>query len=145
MSHRFEPITCTENLKTGIAGIDEEHLILVNMLNMAGEQLTDSSSRMQLQDIVRDLMSYALYHFDNEEELMQENAYPAEDMEKHFMEHRNFSATVAQLQQDISQGKLVSRDELLGFLKTWLLNHILGTDKRLGVFLANLDPASSQA
>lgn len=68
---------------------------------------------------------------------MLENTYPGGELEKRFKNHHGFSAIIAQLQQDISQGKLVSCDELLGFLKTWLLNHLLGTDKPFGAFLAN--------
>lgn len=142
MKHTFAPLTFTESMKTGVTGIDEEHLILVNMLNMADEQLTDDSGRILLEDIVRDLLSYALYHFDNEEALMLENHYPDLPREMHFQEHRKFSATVAGLQQDISHGKPVSRDELLGFLKEWLVTHILGTDKQLGEFLSKLDPST---
>lgn len=144
MSQTYDPLTCTDSMKTGVAGIDEEHLILVNMLNMAGEQLTDGSGRMQLEEIIRDLLSYALYHFDNEEELMLESHYPDVLREKHFQEHRKFSAAVARLQQDLSDGKQVSRDELLGFLKAWLVNHILDTDKQLGEFLCQQDPLPSQ-
>jgi len=135
MNDEYQSITWSESMATGVASIDEQHQMLVNMLNFAAEQLTNSSSRLQTQDIIRDLMSYALYHFDTEEELMVAHAYPADDQNKHFEEHRNFSATVAQLQSDIKQGKLITRDELLSFLKSWLIGHIMDTDKQLGKFL----------
>jgi hemerythrin-like metal-binding protein len=135
MNDQYKSITWVENMLTGVASIDEQHQILVNMLNMAAIQLTAGSSRLQIEEIIRDLMSYALYHFDTEEELMVANAYPLEAQNKHFEEHRNFSATVAQLQSDIKQGKLITREELLSFLKGWLISHILDTDKQLGKFL----------
>lgn len=143
MSQSCGPLTCTDDMKTGVASIDDEHLILVNMLNMANEQLTDGGD-MQLDEIIRDLLSYALYHFDNEEELMLKNHYPEVLREKHFQEHRKFSAAVARFQQDISQGKPVSGGALLDFLQAWLVNHILDTDKQLGEFLCQHDPLSSK-
>lgn len=143
MSDQYTPIPWSDAMLTGEAGIDEQHQILLNLLNSAAEQLNTSSSRLQLEEIVRDLMSYALYHFDTEEELMLAHAYPHPERNRHLQEHRNFSTTVARLHQDIVQGTLVTRDELLRFLHDWLLNHILKSDKQLGDFLANLD--SSQA
>lgn len=135
MSIGHEPIVWTEKLMTGVESIDEQHQILVNMLNEANQRLTASSGRDVLEEIVRDLMSYALYHFDNEEEMMVENDYTAEEKEAHFREHRAFSKKVSDLQQDLRQGNLISREELLSFLNGWLINHILNTDQKLGKFL----------
>ncbi len=130
-----EPIVWNESLVTGVAIIDEQHQILVNMFNEANHRLTESSGRSVLEEIVRDLMSYALYHFDTEEDLMVEKGYDQQGREAHFREHRSFSAKISGLQQDLGQGKLISREELLSFLNGWLLNHILNTDQRLGKFL----------
>jgi len=135
MKARYEPIVWNESLMTGVASIDEQHQILVSMLNEANYRLSESSSREVLEEIVHDLMSYALYHFDNEEEMMVEKAYTPEEKEAHFREHRNFSAMVAGLQQDLKQGKLIPREELLAFLNGWLIDHILNTDMRFARFL----------
>jgi hemerythrin len=129
------PIVWNDSLQTGVEVIDEQHRILVNMLNDAHERLTDTSSRDLLESIVRDLISYALYHFDTEEELMLETAYEAAARDAHFNEHRAFSEKVAGVQQSLSQGKGVSRDELLGFLNNWLINHIMQTDMRLAAHI----------
>lgn len=135
MTIGYEPIVWNDTLMTGVPIIDEQHQILVNMINELNIRLTDKISPDDLQEIVHDLMSYALYHFDTEEELMLENAYGTEDREAHFHQHRDFSAKVAALQQGLKQGQSVSREELLTFLNGWLVNHILKTDMRLGKFL----------
>lgn len=132
-----EFITWNDSMKTGIASIDEQHQILVNMLNIANDKLTNNSSHRVLNEIVHDLISYALYHFDTEEELMLAHRYPGEAQQLHFQEHRDFSAKVAKIQNDISHGRLVSPQDLLSFLKAWLVNHILGTDKKMAEFLLN--------
>jgi hemerythrin-like metal-binding protein len=140
MEVSHEPIVWSDALMTGVQEIDEQHQILVNMLNEANARLTEYSGHDVLQNIIRDLMSYALYHFDTEEELMVENQYNQVDRENHFREHRGFSDKVSKLQQDLRQGKLVSREELLSFLNGWLINHILKTDMQLGRFLKQSSP-----
>lgn len=137
MNIRPEPILWTEDLATGIAEIDQQHRILVNMLNIANEKLVRDISRNALLAIVHDLMSYAVYHFDTEEELMIENQFPASAQDPHVQEHRQFSSKIAELHRQISQGELISCQELLDFLNDWLLNHITKNDKKLGSFLSN--------
>ncbi len=84
-------------------------------------------------------MSYALYHFDTEEQLMLDHGYDPIKLEKHCQEHRSFSASIAQFQQELKLGKLISRDELLRFVKGWLIAHMLGTDKEFGEFMKSID------
>jgi hemerythrin-like metal-binding protein len=127
-------------LLTGIEAIDEQHEMLVDMLNEANLRMRALVERSVVEDIVRDLMSYALYHFETEEELMLERAYAQEspdDAATHSREHREFSQTVASVQQDLVAGKPITREVLLGFLNNWLVNHILNTDMRLAAFLKN--------
>ncbi len=125
-------------LFTGVEAIDEQHKMLVDMLNEANLRMRSQIDRSVTEDIVRDLMSYALYHFETEEELMLEHGYSqgsSEDAAKHLTEHREFSNTVASVQQDLIAGKPITREALLGFLNNWLVNHIMHTDKRLAAFL----------
>jgi len=127
-------------LFTGIEAIDEQHKMLVDMLNEANLRMRSLVERSVVEDVVRDLMSYALYHFETEEELMLDHAFAKEspeDAAQHVQEHRDFSKTVAGVQQDLKTGKPVTREVLLGFLNHWLVNHIMHTDMRLASFLKN--------
>lgn len=142
MSVGYEPIVWNASLMTGVEVIDEQHKILVNMINEASDRLSEQSGREVLEQIVLDLMGYALYHFDTEEELMIENQYDELAKNQHFHEHRTFSTTVSELQQDIRQGKLISREDILTFLNHWLINHILHTDQQLGQFLVQTSPVN---
>lgn len=133
-----EPIDWEDAFATGVDEIDEQHRILINTLNGANNLLTDASSLEVLNQITKDLLSYALYHFETEEELMQTSGYAeeqAEEARQHLSEHRSFSATVVSVREKIQAGHRVPRDELLSFLNNWLVNHILQTDKKLGVFM----------
>lgn len=134
----YDLIVWTDKLVTGIGKIDEQHQILVNLFNETNTKLTSNNNTEFLEQITRDLLSYALYHFEAEEELMQKYGYTEdkiEDVDNHIRQHRSFSAKVVAVRNDIKAGVLISREDLLSFLNSWLINHILNTDKRLASFL----------
>jgi hemerythrin-like metal-binding protein len=125
--------------ETGVDEIDEQHHILVNTLNSANELLSKDCSLENLQNITKDLLSYALYHFETEEEMMQtynyEEAHP-KDYASHMQQHRTFSAKVVEIRNSLKAGQLIEQEELISFLLNWLIKHINKTDKKLGSFLA---------
>jgi hemerythrin len=123
---------------TGVAEIDEQHMILVHTLNEASVRLVRQATAELLEQITQDLLAYALYHFETEETLMQEGGYEDEapgDCAAHLEQHRAFSAKVVAVRDGLKRGVPVPPDELLAFLNHWLINHILNTDKRLGAFI----------
>lgn len=128
----------SEALTTGVAEIDEQHMILVHTLNAASEKLAIESSAETLGEITQDLLSYALYHFDTEEELMQQYGYQAgsaDDAQLHLEQHRSFSNKVVSVREGLKTGVLIAPEALIGFLNDWLVNHIQNTDKRLARFI----------
>lgn len=127
-----------DSYATGVQEIDEQHMILVHTLNEASQTLVKDSSIETLEKITQNLLSYALYHFETEEELMQEYGYEeeiSEDAERHLMQHRSFSEKVVSVRNGITAGTPIEPAELLSFLNDWLVNHILKTDKKLGGFI----------
>ncbi|MDO9138937.1 MAG: bacteriohemerythrin [Methylobacter sp.] len=130
----YDLIVWDERLVTGIDKIDGQHQILINLFNEANTQLTADNSAEFLEHITRDLLSYALYHFETEEQLMQQYGY-VDDAATHIQQHRSFSAKVVAVRNDIKAGVLISREDLLSFLNRWLIDHIFNTDKRLADFL----------
>jgi hemerythrin-like metal-binding protein len=139
MSHPTVPqLVWNESLMTGVPEIDEQHMILVHTLNQAAEKLSRDAGLEVLEPITRDLLSYALYHFDTEEDLMQHYGYDAavhEDAKLHLEQHRSFSAKVVTVRENLKLGILIPPNDLIEFLNGWLVNHILNTDKRLASFI----------
>ena len=131
------PLVWRDEFATGVEEIDEQHKILIHTLHEANQLLASDSSAEALDKITRDLLAYALYHFDTDEELMQQYGYSEqeEDLEAHLTQHRNFSAKVVSIREDLKSGTLISRESLLGFLSDWLSHHILNTDKKLGAHI----------
>jgi hemerythrin len=128
-----------DSYATGVEEIDEQHMILVHTLNEASEKLARDSDIETLEQITQDLLSYALYHFETEEELMQEYGYNETETEteaqEHLLQHRSFSAKVVAVREGISSGTPIEPADLLEFLNNWLVNHILKTDMKLGAFI----------
>lgn len=134
----YQAIELSGELLTGINIIDEQHRILITLFNEANDRLATNMSTEFLSEITCDLLSYALYHFETEEELMQSSGYIEayiEDASIHTQQHRNFSAKVVAIRNDIKLGKLIAREDLLIFLNGWLVQHILNTDKRLAAYM----------
>ena len=139
MTEKIDEIKWSKDYEVGVEEIDEQHHILVNTLNEANELLSKDYSLENLQKITKDLLSYALYHFETEEEMMQESNYAGlapKDFENHMKQHRDFSAKVVEVRDALKAGDLIGQDELISFLLNWLLNHIEKTDKKFGKFLS---------
>jgi hemerythrin-like metal-binding protein len=138
MQEAIARLEWTDALKTGVVEIDEQHMILVHTLNEAAEKLTREATAETLGQITQDLLSYALYHFETEEELMQEYGYreaEGEGMQRHLDQHRGFSTKVVSVREGLKSGNLIAPKDLIGFLNDWLVNHIQHTDRSLAAFV----------
>lgn len=138
MTALHDPIEWTEQLMTGVTEIDKQHHYLVNAINEANRRLSEEHDIKLVEQITKDLLAYAIYHFETEEDLMQAYGYREEsaaDAERHLQQHRDFSSRVVAVRNDLHDGKAISREDLLGFLNGWLVNHIMNTDQRLGAFI----------
>jgi len=138
MGEAIARLEWTDALKTGVKEIDEQHMILVHTLNDAAEKLSHEATAEILGQITQDLLSYALYHFETEEELMQEYGYreaEGDGMQRHLDQHRAFSGKVVAVREGIKAGNLIAPQDLIGFLNDWLVNHIQHTDQALAAFV----------
>jgi len=136
--HTVKTIPWQDSFDTGIADIDDQHRVLINTLNEANTKLRTEARPEEIDQLLKDLLAYAIYHFETEEMLMQEYDYAGGDPEMaglHVAQHRDFAATAARLrEQFLSTGDL-DRKALLDYLNGWLTGHILGVDQRLGEYL----------
>lgn len=140
MNRTFKSIEWTDEMATGIPAIDKQHRFLVETLQDANIKLLDDRDGYMLDKIAKDLLGYAITHFETEEKLMQQYGYDKsfpEDAKKHIHEHREFSRKVVDVCDQLREGNRVSRVDVLIFLNDWLYNHILDVDQQYGEFLRN--------
>ncbi|WP_198264980.1 bacteriohemerythrin [sulfur-oxidizing endosymbiont of Gigantopelta aegis] len=126
-------IQWNNELSVGIDSIDEQHKKLINMINTLNEALAEGEANEALIAIFDDLADYTVSHFGYEEKLFAQHAY--EQTESHINEHHAMIEQVQKLRQKMADGDFLVGVEVMVFLKDWLLNHILKTDKDYGQFL----------
>ena len=86
-------------------------------------------------ETVRGLKDYTTCHFATEERHMSRLKFPA--LASHQAEHQLFVKTVDDYQRKLDDGKFVVTVEITNFIKDWIKNHILGTDKKYSGFLVS--------
>jgi hemerythrin-like metal-binding protein len=141
----------SDHFLTGFPSIDAQHRHLFELINRIGAQLAASQPApgQTLDEVFRELASYAATHFKEEERLMQDTGVAATYFQHHARIHREF---VTQLKTLWAQRKVMSApaETIHGFLAAWLSTHILGEDQDMARHLRHaagdsLTPAQDDA
>jgi hemerythrin len=121
-----EKIEWSDEFSVGIQEIDEQHKVLINILNELSEAIEERRGTAVRNGIMERLVEYTRIHFTVEESLMRLLGYPQYEQHKH--EHEMLLSQTTEFLVKINNED-VSTYELVFFLRSWLLNHILGSDK----------------
>ncbi|MBP1907915.1 bacteriohemerythrin [Methanolobus bombayensis] len=121
-------ITWSDKYSIQIKEIDDQHKVLVGMINDLHDAMKNAKSKEVSMDIINKMAEYTKFHFSTEEKYMKRFAY--QDYEQHKMEHEKFVEKVLAFKKDYENGKAGISYEILNFLKDWLVGHIQGTDKK---------------
>jgi len=128
-------IDWSDEFSVKVEEVDDDHKRLVNMVNelhdLFGQGAVDKDG---LLDLLEKLLSYTSWHFRHEERLMQNYSDP--ELFNHKKEHEDLEKQATELYEKLLGGDDSVPAMLLPFLKDWLINHIAGTDKQMGHFLA---------
>lgn len=122
-----------DTFSVNIKQIDEQHKKLVNILNNLHDAMKSGKGSQVLSNVFAELIRYAGEHFTTEEKLMTAYNYP--EYSSHKLIHNGLTQKVVEFQKNFQQGQKALSMEVMDFLKNWLQNHILGTDKKYGPFL----------
>ena len=135
-----DPFAFTEKYHTGIELVDSEHRRLFEIIHdtndlIHAELLHDKYD--EIMHLLVELKDYTEFHFRDEENLMERIHYPEISAQKRahtaFVE-RLVEVDLTDLDEmdDNQQEYLI---ELINFLSGWLINHILGSDKKIGEYM----------
>ena len=132
---------------TGLAGVDEQHHRLVDVINQLGAALTrpHGATIAEVETIFGELAAYAVYHFCEEEALMTVSQVDVAHCERHHDEHVAFLAEVTSLHAGIAPNDLDTAKPLLQFLIYWLAYHILGSDQSMARQIAAIGRGQTPA
>lgn len=123
-----------EEYETGVKLFDDQHKNLVNMLNNLLDAMKAGKGKDVLDKVLTGLIEYTVYHFKAEEDNFKKYAYAQALTDFHKKEHDNLTQQVVDFKKRFDGGEMISI-ELMNFLKDWLINHILVTDKKYGPYL----------
>ncbi len=121
----------TDEFKTGITLVDEEHKKLFEIIGkihttIETELVHDKYDAIL--DIIDELKDYTRVHFTDEENYMKEIGYDGLAYQE--ILHQNFIDKMNELDlDDVDDNQEAYLYDFLGFLQNWLVNHILKVDK----------------
>ena len=119
-----------------IEEIDNQHKKLIGLINELFDSMQKGQSNKIIGRILNDLVDYTVFHFKNEETYFDRFNY--EEAEEHKAKHKRLVDKVEKIKSDFESGKISVSTDLLKFLKRWLFEHILETDKKyVGCFQLN--------
>lgn len=129
----MEYIKWTEKFSVNVANFDDQHKKLIDEINKFYNSLGTKPGKEVISDMVYQLKKYSLFHFQSEENVMKKYSFPG--FLVHKKEHDAFIAKIEDLEKKLNDGKMVLTIEVTNFMKEWLSNHILKTDKEYTKFL----------
>ena len=113
---RYEEAEDDLSVARGIMGTEE------------GAGTDKDDDKKALGKLLTSLVEYAVYHFQTEEKYMDKFKYP--DTANHKREHQLFAAKAADVKKRFDEGNLVLSFEITNFVKEWIVNHVMNTDKK---------------
>ena len=135
-----DPFAFTDRFKTGIELVDDEHRTLFEIIKetndlICAEHLHDKYDKIM--ELLAKLKDYTEFHFHDEEMLMERIGYPGLEAQKHA--HAAFVERLVDI--DLNTLDEIDNDQqsylldLINFLISWLTNHILVCDKKIGEYV----------
>ena len=125
----MEKLEWKKEYSVGVEMIDEQHKMFIGIINELYVAIIEKKEKQILDDVFKQLVAYTQFHFQTEERYFDEFHY--EGAEEHKMAHKKLCDQIADLQK--REGSIMENPfELMDFLEDWLVDHIMGMDKKYG-------------
>ncbi len=128
MADKFE---WNQNFSLDIPELDEEHKMLIDIVNELSETIVSKQGKDSLTGILKRLHAYIDIHHIHEEAYMENSNYP--QREEHKTDHLQFYGQIEVLDK-LHSMDLLEAQNLLKVLCDWIINHICFTDKDFSDF-----------
>lgn len=143
---KVEAFIWDNKFNTGVEIVDEQHRKLVDLINRLGSISARLTSTAELGEILNELANYTVYHFGTEEALMKQYGVDAGHQDVHIKAHLHFTSQVTVAAKILLSSTDLSNQlvaPLLSYLTNWLVQHILGSDTRMGKEIIALQAGAS--
>jgi hemerythrin len=135
-------IEWSDALSVGMDEIDEQHKSLVDLVNRYHSAVITGQDKDVLSSVLDELIDYTQIHFSLEEQLMQKGNYP--DFKNHKKRHEELLEQVLAFRVRVAEGDEGVTNELWGFLRRWLTQHIQNSDLQYASYLRNNTEARTE-
>jgi hemerythrin len=126
-------LTWSDGLSVGVKAMDEQHKILVEILNELHTAMMDGQAHAIAGALLDKLVDYTHFHFACEEKLIGGAQFPG--LALHRQQHQDLTKEVEVFVARYRKGEEMLTLHLMNFLRDWLSNHILEEDKQYGLWL----------
>jgi len=140
---KYQVFPWDDNFKTGISVIDEQHQVLVSLLNKLANCLINSDS-IEINSTFHELADYAEMHFQEEESVWYELFKDDSWFSTHQLSHASFLPAIVDLKEKTHSASLTEIiEQIVKFLIRWLTFHIMDADMRMAIAAKALEAGSS--
>lgn len=115
-----------------IPQIDKQHEKLIQIINKLADAVHNENNYNTILYTIKHLIDYSKYHLMTEEFYFNISDYPEKDY--HTDEHNDFLLKLQNYTERIERDDLIQATEVLDYLMTLFMDHIIGTDKKFGIF-----------
>ncbi len=129
-----------KSMDLGNNAIDHDHRYLVCYINTVELALQTPDDKEVLVESLAQLYSYAYDHFMREEIIQTKIKYP--EIQEHKQEHKRLLEQFMELRNKVkseysAQELEKQSNDLVDFLRHWLIDHVLNEDIKLKPYLKN--------
>ncbi len=117
----------------GVKRFDTDHQQLFQILNELNDGMKSGKGKDVLQSVLSKLMQYTQTHFAAEEAVMSQVGYP--QLAAQIAQHRAFTNKTKEFAAQLQVTAVGLSVEVLDFLRDWLTQHIMQSDKQYTSFL----------
>jgi hemerythrin-like metal-binding protein len=129
-----EAIQWSDELETHAGRMDYAHKALVEALAGLVHMVQNHDPQEKIKEQSELLVLLTSVHFADEEELMAKTNYPKAAKDEHWKAHAHLFRSLIEFASSCSEGRC-SLSEVVTFCSMWIVNHILGLDGQLGIYL----------
>ena len=126
-------VTWSDEYSVNIREIDSQHKKLVKLITLLQKETDEKNQHKAVNEILEELIKYTVYHFSFEESLFAQYSYP--ETRTHIQAHTELIEQLKTFLNEFHSSGNVLPIDLINFLQKWLIDHIVGEDKKYSGYL----------
>jgi len=123
----LDTLDWSPRLAMGHPEIDEQHRMLISMIRELGDRIDSGKERQGVLDALQGMMAYAVTHFEQEEEMMEEAGW--EGLARHEGLHAEFMWRTGDFDALVKDDYAKASSDVFNYLLHWLVEHIQVEDR----------------